>query len=100
MASDPGLTAMLLWTISLQTVGSAGTSGNEGKAELHQLWGDTLTHGCVSGGPCMKPKFAEKSPLGVISVTGSALWGTSTPKVNGGRSIPEAQPGFYLFTKR
>ncbi|XP_024125674.1 ephrin type-A receptor 8 isoform X5 [Oryzias melastigma] len=29
MASDPGLTAMLLWTISLQTVGSAGTSGNE-----------------------------------------------------------------------
>ncbi|XP_078804208.1 ephrin type-A receptor 8 isoform X7 [Oryzias latipes] len=29
MASDPGLTAMLLWTISLQTVGSAGTNGNE-----------------------------------------------------------------------
>ncbi|XP_061583999.1 ephrin type-A receptor 8 [Cololabis saira] len=29
MASDPGLAAMLLWTISLQAVGSAGTGSNE-----------------------------------------------------------------------
>ncbi|XP_041638720.1 ephrin type-A receptor 8 isoform X3 [Cheilinus undulatus] len=29
MASDPGLAAMLLWTISLQAVGTAGTNSNE-----------------------------------------------------------------------
>ncbi|XP_013889189.1 ephrin type-A receptor 7, partial [Austrofundulus limnaeus] len=29
MASDPGLAAMLLWTVSLQTVGRAGTSNNQ-----------------------------------------------------------------------
>lgn len=32
MASDPGLAAMLLWTISLQAVGTAGTNSNEGKS--------------------------------------------------------------------
>ena len=31
MASDPGLAAMLLWTISLQAVGTAGTNSNEGR---------------------------------------------------------------------
>lgn len=31
MASDPGLAAMLLWTISIHTVGTAGTNSNEGK---------------------------------------------------------------------
>lgn len=32
MASDPGLAAMLLWTISLQALGTAGTNSNEGKS--------------------------------------------------------------------
>lgn len=31
MASDPGLAAMLLWTISLQALGTAGSNSNEGK---------------------------------------------------------------------
>ncbi|CAB1419083.1 unnamed protein product, partial [Pleuronectes platessa] len=29
MASDPGLAAMLLWTISLQVLGTGGTNSNE-----------------------------------------------------------------------
>lgn len=33
MASDSGLAVMLLWTISQQAVGAAGTNSNEGKAE-------------------------------------------------------------------
>lgn len=33
MASDPGLTALLLWTVSLHGVGTAGTNGNQGKTE-------------------------------------------------------------------
>lgn len=34
MASDPGLAAMLLWTISLQALGTAGTKSNEGKSSF------------------------------------------------------------------
>ncbi len=31
MASDPGLLPLLVWTISMQVLGSRGTSNNEGK---------------------------------------------------------------------
>lgn len=31
MASDPGLAAMLLWTISLHALSTAGSNSNEGK---------------------------------------------------------------------
>ncbi|MEQ2239261.1 hypothetical protein ILYODFUR_002640 [Ilyodon furcidens] len=36
MASDPGLSVMLLWTISLQAVVAAGTNSNEGHPT--QMW--------------------------------------------------------------
>lgn len=37
MASDPGLAAMLLWTISLQAMGTSGSNSNEGKKERESL---------------------------------------------------------------
>ncbi|KAI9546735.1 hypothetical protein NQZ68_024635 [Dissostichus eleginoides] len=38
MASDLGLVVILLWTISLQAVGSTGTNSNEGhRIELDRI---------------------------------------------------------------
>lgn len=49
MASDPGLAAMLLWTISLQAVGTAGTNSNEGKSVC--VWRGGVCRDGVE--PCM-----------------------------------------------